>query len=70
VGGGVPDPRRGDDEWRMTATSRWRLILVDVAKGRTMAILIDAFDEPSRFDDLVAEAMPIVTSFEFHLPAP
>jgi hypothetical protein len=65
VGGGVPVLRRGDDEWRMTATSRWRLILVDVADGRTMAILIGSFDDLSRFDDLVADAMPIVQSFDF-----
>jgi hypothetical protein len=61
---------KGGDDWRMTATGRWCLILLDVAKGRTMAILIDALDEPSRFDDLVAQAMPIITSFEFHLPTP
>ena len=75
VGGGVPVIRENVDsadgsDWRMTATGRWRLILLDVAKGRTMAILIDALDEPSRFDDLVAQAMPIVTSFEFHPPTP
>ena len=75
VRGGVPVIRENVDsadgsDWRMTATGRWRLILLDVAKGRTMAILIDALDEPSRFDDLVAQAMPIVTSFEFHPPTP
>lgn len=78
VDGGVPVLRQGGEAtdgiggWdrRMTATERWRLILVDVAKGRTMAILIDDSSVPSRFDDLVAQAMPIVTSFEFHPPTP
>ncbi len=75
VGGGVPVIRENVDsadgsDWRMTAAGRWRLILLDVAKGRTMEILIDALDEPSRFDDLVAQAMPIVTSLEFHPPTP
>ena len=76
VGGGVPLLRQGGqatdglDGWdrRMTEGGHVRLILLDVAKGRTMAILIDAFHEPARFDDLVAQAMPIVTSFEFHPP--
>jgi hypothetical protein len=35
-----------------------------------MAILIDSFDDPSQFDDLVHRAMPIVASFELHAPAP
>lgn len=78
VDGGVPVLRQGGEAtdgiggWdrRMTAVDRWRLILVDVAKGRTMAILIDDASVPSRFDDLVAQAMPIVTSFEFHPPTP
>lgn len=75
VDGGVPVIRENVDsadglDWRMTAAGRWRLILLDVAAGRTMAILIDALDEPSRFDDLVAQAMPIVTSFELHLTTP
>ena len=71
-GSGVPVLRgaAGGDDRRMTAQSRWRLILVDIANGRTMAILIDSVDRPSGFDALVADAMPIVTSFEFHLPAP
>ena len=75
VGGGVPVIRENVDsadglDWRMTATGRWRVILVDVAPGRTMAIVVDALGEPSQFDALVAEAMPIVTSFELHPPTP
>jgi hypothetical protein len=70
VNGGVPVLRQGGDDWRMTVGGRWRLMLLDVAPGRTMGILIDAFDEPSRFDDLVAQAMPIVTSFELRLTTP
>ena len=67
VGGGVA-VLTGDR--RMSAAERWSLILLDVAKGRTMAIVIGDSSGPSRFDDLVAQAMPIVTSFEFHLPTP
>ena len=76
--GGVPVLRQGgeatdgQDGWarRITAGERWRLILLDVAKGRTMAVLISDASVPSRFDDLVAQAMPIVTSFEWDSPAP
>lgn len=70
AGGGVPVLRGGGDDWRMTAATRWRLILVDVGDGRTMAIFISAFEDSSRFDDLVVRAMPIVESFEFHPPTP
>jgi len=74
VGGGVPVIVEADTSdplaWRMTAAGRWHLFLVDVAEGRTMAILIDSFDQPSLFDDLVVQAMPIVTSFELHPPTP
>lgn len=53
---------------RMTAGERWRLILLDVPDGQTLAIIIGDASVPSRFDDLVNRAMPIVTSFEFHAP--
>ena len=56
-------------DWRIAAGERWRLILLDVAEDRTMAIIINDAAGPSRFDDLVAAAMPIVTSFELHLPS-
>ena len=68
TGGHATDGLGGWDR-RMTAAERWRLILFDVAKGRTMAIVIESSDAPARFDDLVAQAMPIVASFELHLPA-
>ena len=49
-----------------------RLILLDLGDGRTMAIGI--FDlgpsEPAQFDEQVAEAMPVIESFEFHPPTP
>lgn len=78
VGGGVPVLRQGgkategSEGWdrRMVAAERWRLILLDVAQGKTLAIVIDDSSVPSRFDDLVAAAMPIVTTFEFHPPSP
>jgi hypothetical protein len=73
--GGVPVLRQGGEgatgsDWRMDATARWRLILLDVAEGHTMAIIIDSFDEPSRFDKLLVEGMPIVASLQLHLPTP
>jgi hypothetical protein len=67
VRGGVP-VLTGDR--RLSAAERWRLILLDVATGHTMAIIISDSSEPSRFDDLVARAMPIVASFEYHPPTP
>jgi hypothetical protein len=67
--GGVPVLRSLGWDRRMTAGERWRLILLDVADGRTMAIVINDASVPSRFDDLVAQAILIVKSFELHLPS-
>ena len=49
-----------------------RLILLDLTDGRTMAIVIHDIEpaQPSLFEALVAEAMPIVESFEFQPPTP
>jgi hypothetical protein len=66
VGGGVPVLT---DDRQMTAAEHWRLILVDVADDRTLAIIIADAAVPSRLDDLVAQAMPILTSLELHLPS-
>jgi hypothetical protein len=49
-----------------------RLILLDLADGRTMAVAI--FDlgpsTPSQLEADLAEVMPIIESFEFHSPPP
>jgi len=57
-------------DWRLGAHERWRLILLDLAPGKRLAIVIDDSSQPSRFDELVAQAMPIVESFKFHPPPP
>jgi hypothetical protein len=46
------------------APARQRLIFLDLGDDRVVAILIRAVD-PDRFDDFLAEAMPIVESFHF-----
>jgi hypothetical protein len=67
-GGAATDGQAGWDR-RITEGERWRLILLDIADGGTTAIIIGDSSGPSRFDELVAQAMPIVTSFEFQTPA-
>ncbi len=52
-------------DWRMSAPERWRLLLLDLGEGDVVAIFIDDSSDPSRFDELVAQAMPIVKSFDF-----
>ena len=44
---------------------KMRLVLLDVGGGTTVAIAIDSDLVPSRFDELVAQAMPIVETFTF-----
>jgi hypothetical protein len=49
-----------------------RLYLLDLADGRTLAVVVfspEAVD-PSRFDDLMAQVAPIVESFEFRASTP
>jgi hypothetical protein len=46
------------------APARQRLIFLDLGNERVAAILIRSVD-PDRFDDFLAEAMPIVESFDF-----
>jgi hypothetical protein len=65
VDGGVPVL----SSRRIYAGERWRLILLDVADDNTLAIIIGDASSPSRFDDVVTGAMPIVSSFEFEEPA-
>jgi hypothetical protein len=53
---------------RLRPGEHWRLILVDLDADHTLAIVIDDAAQPGRFDDLVAQAMPIIASFEVHPP--
>lgn len=51
----------------------FRLILLDLTGGRTMAIVIFAVDEAAAIpplDDLAAQAMPIIESIDLHPPTP
>jgi hypothetical protein len=47
-----------------------RLILLDLANGRTLAIAIFDLEAvtPTQFDGHVSDVMPIIESFEFHAP--
>ena len=43
-----------------------RLIYLDIGQGTTVVVVaLDDNSSPSRFDGLVAQAMPIVETFEF-----
>jgi hypothetical protein len=48
----------------LVGAERIRLILLDLGGGDVVAFLFDSSD-PSRFDELVADGMPIVQSFTF-----
>ena len=50
--------------WALAKNDLMRVVLVDLPAGTTAAIAIDV-ESPSTFDALVAEAMPIVESFDF-----
>ena len=52
--------------------SPFRLILLDLTGGRTMAVAVFAAgpSQPSQLEEQVAGAMPIIESFEFHPPTP
>ena len=54
------------DGWDMGlgGTEQMRLILLDLGGGSTVAIVLDSSD-PARFQALIDQAMPIVSSFTF-----
>lgn len=54
-----------DWNWGIAGTEQQRLILVDIGGGKTVAIIVDDHSTPSRFDQLVAQAMPIIATFQF-----
>jgi hypothetical protein len=47
-----------------------RLILLDLTGGRTMAVAIYGPSQSAEFEEQVADAMPVIESFEFHPPTP
>ena len=59
-------PGTSDHTWTATLASqeRDRLVLVDLGGGKTIAIIVDSYD-PTTFDTLVADAMPIIQSYKF-----
>ena len=59
----VDDPTNG---WGfgLWDKERARIILVDLGSGQTGLIVIDSGD-PTRFDQLATDAMPIIESFTF-----
>lgn len=52
-------------DWGLAAGGRMRLFLLNLPDGRTMLIDIETPDA-STFDALLADAMPVVQSFQFH----
>ena len=59
----VDDPTNG---WGfgLSDKERARIILVDLGSGLTGLIVVDSGD-PTRFDQLATDAMPIIESFTF-----
>jgi hypothetical protein len=57
-------PFAGWDGW-LRAGQRMRLVFVDIGGGSTATIAIYDSSSPSRFDELVAAAMPVIATFEF-----
>jgi hypothetical protein len=54
----------GLEQWGLWNTNKARLVLLDLGDGDVVLITVRAPD-PTRFDGLLAEAMPIVESFRF-----
>jgi len=48
----------------MSGSERMRFVFVDIGGGDVVAILVDSSD-PSRFDQLASDAMPIIESMQF-----
>ena len=58
---------RGGEGWtaRLSATDRWRLIILELGGGNLAAIGIGDSESQATFDQLVATAMPIVQRLQF-----
>lgn len=50
--------------WHLFSSGLMRVILIDLGGGDVLAAIVDSTD-PATFDQLVADAMPIVESFRF-----
>ncbi len=50
--------------WSLFSSGSMRVILIDLGGGDVLAAIVDSTD-PATFDQLVADAMPIVESFRF-----
>ena len=61
------DPTSGEGTpfWGISASERLRIIALDDTKGSNVMIVLSVTAGADRFDALVAEAMPVVESFEF-----
>jgi hypothetical protein len=51
--------------WGIGVTEQQRIILLAIGGGRTVAIFVVDNSSPSRFGELIAQAMPIITTFQF-----
>jgi hypothetical protein len=58
----------GGWDWGVVEGERQRLIFVDIGGGATVMIAVDDNTSATRFDALVAAAMPIIATFEFPQP--
>ena len=56
--------KASDESVGMAGDEQMRLVFVDIGQGDIVAIWVDSTD-PSRFDQLVADAMPIIESMTF-----
>ena len=54
----------GGYHWALNVGDRYHVTLIDLGSGNTVAVVVDAADE-AEFDAFVADAMPIIDSFEF-----
>ena len=52
-------------DWGLAAGGRMRVFLLDLPDGRTMLIDVESPDA-STFDALLADATPVIDTFEFH----
>jgi hypothetical protein len=51
--------------WGVAGGELQRYLFVDIGGGTTVAIIVDDNSRPSRFAELVAQAMPIIATFTF-----
>jgi len=62
----VPIFFRAEDgyQWALNVGDRWHITLIDIGDGDTVAVVVDSADDED-LEALVAEALPIIESFEF-----